>query len=225
MNNVFVVFIFLMGMIFKIIDDIYDNTSKFPQAMIDNIDIFQYILIVGMTLIVNYEPKITYLLLFTTIACLMSDNIYNLKNIDTRYWTICSLVVLIYAVYYWKILVTSIFDFFSLKTCVLIVMMTLFSGIEMTLFDKEYSLLKILVRFGIASYMGLFLIIKKLYSIKNVDMAIVILILFKMGYMVASVIHMCAFYAADFKAFHEPEEQLIRLILELKHMPLSPLVL
>ena len=191
----------------------------------ENIDILQYVLIVGMTLIVNSVPQITYLLLFTTIACISSDKIYDFKNIDTRYWNICSLVVLIYAVYHWKILSTSVFNFFSFKTCILIAMMTLFSGIEMTCFKEEYSLLKILVRLGIASYMGLFLIIKKVYGIKNVEMAIVVLILFKMGYMVASVIHMSAFYASEFKAYHELEEQLILLILELIHMPWSPLVL
>lgn len=225
MNKILIIFIFLLGAIFKIIDDIYDNTSKFPPDIVENIDILQYILIVGMTLIVNSVPQITYLLLFTTIACISSDKIYDFENVDTRYWNICSLVVLIYAVYHWELLYTSVFDFFSFKTCVLIAMMTLFSGIEMSLFNEEYSLLKILVRFGIASYMGLFLIIKKVCGIKNVEMAIVVLILFKMGYMFASVINMSAFYAADFKSFHEPEEQLILLILELIHMPWSPLVL
>ena len=107
MNNVFVIFIFVMGAVFKIIDDVFDNTTKFPEKLVNNIDILQFILVSGMTLIVSYEPKITYLLAFTTISCFMSDSSLDFGNIDQRYWHICSLVVFMYVTYYWDTLISN----------------------------------------------------------------------------------------------------------------------
>lgn len=215
MDIIKIIYVFVFGMLFKLIDDIYDNQNRFPPILTSNIDILQHVFIAGVTLISTEYIALNYLLIFTTVCCTFTDKFFNFENINTRFWNTCSVIVLIYALFHSAKLMRQADTFFISNNIYTIITLSCFAGIEMKLFKEEYSLLKILTRTFVSIYMLILLIAKKIYKLNEINKSIFILILFKMGYMVISVIHMTIFYITEFKAYHELEAQLILLILEL----------
>lgn len=228
MKSKIVLLLIFVGILFKILDDVYDNPGRFPSSVETNKDILGMIFVSLSTLLVTIFQESAPLLVLVTIHGFVSDKLFGYNNIDNRLWKSCAFVSIILLLFFvgerqtWKIF-SDKHESLSLPILAICIL-GLLALIEMKYFKEEYSLLKILFRIFVSISFFIFLITKRYHDCFNNESCMYSFILVLFAYSLTSVFNMIYLYIDDYSTINlslfTPFEifsmQLNRLILELE---------
>lgn len=141
------VFVFFIGMLFKLVDDLLDMPEIFPEEIKKYVFLIQLLFIFSLSYILYYETNIIPLLFLTTISGYYIDNKYNLDNINDVFWYLSSFMIIIYFIVYLYFNINSFIIIYSqFQVWLIIVLMYFLALFEMLYFKEEVSLEKIIFR-------------------------------------------------------------------------------
>ena len=144
---VYYFFIFIVGMLFKLVDDILDIPQIFSDEVKNYKYFFKILFISSLSYMLYYETNIIPLVFLATISGYYVDNQYNLDNINDIYWKFCSILVFIYFFLYMYFNINDFIEIYSqLQIWFYIIIMYFLSLLEMLIFKEEVSIEKLVFR-------------------------------------------------------------------------------
>ena len=184
-------FIFFVGILFKLIDDIIDMPQIFSNNIINYLFVLQFIFIISTSYILFYENNILPALFLTVISGFYVDNIYDLNNIDNIFWYICSFIIFIYFIVYLLYNINDFYKYYTNSTVIFFIILLYFLAlIEMLIFKEESSLYKIIFRLFVIIIFSIILIYTYFTKYYIVPKFFYKVILGLTGYAFMSVINM-----------------------------------
>ena len=183
-------FIFISGVLFKLIDDLIDMKEIFPNYLLKYQYILKILLIIFFSVIMYYNKDISIILFGCFIWFYLLDIFQNSNNLDNIYWFISAYFISVFTFYY--ILKYNYNDFFlntlKLNDLILGIIIIFITYVEISLFLEETSSIKILSRI----FTLLFIII--LLKFNNICRANIEILLILIGYLFMSIINLSIFY-------------------------------
>lgn len=189
-NKLWYFFIFLSGIIFKLVDDIIDMKEIFPKYFLKYKYILKLILIIFLSIIMYYNKDISIILFCCFIWFYLLDIFQNHNNLDNIYWFFSGYIISIFTFYYTLKYNYKDFFFYSIKLNDYIIasIIILITYAEIKLFTEETSLIKILSR------ICAFLLLTLLTMFDNISQFNIDILLILIGYLFMSIINLSLFY-------------------------------
>lgn len=191
MTYLYYIFLIVAGMMLKFVDDLIDN----PKHKYSNYIFLKIVSMFCLLLIYIYlftvELNVIPLALLTTLHGIYADNVFDCKNIDSGFWILCSLIVIIFAIFYFMYSSEDFYNIYFTKSSFLFIMLFgVLAIIEMIIFTKEVSIEKITFRSLVVLILTLFVLISKMSRMYIFDKIYYKVLIVLTGYAMMSVIDM-----------------------------------